>query len=35
MRKFIHRIVLRIKQLRLSDFKVEIERGSAPSETTW
>ena len=31
----MHHIVLIIKQLRLSDFKVEIERGSAPIETTW
>jgi len=31
----MHHMVLRIKQLRISDFKVEIERGSAPSETTW
>ena len=35
MRKFMHTIVFKIKNLKLSDFKIQIELGSAPDETTW
>ena len=35
MRKFIHTIVFKIKHLKLSDLKIQVELGSAPDETTW
>jgi len=35
MRKFMHTIVFKIKNLKLSDFKIQLELGSAPDETTW
>jgi len=34
MRKFIHTIVLKITNFKLSDYVV-IEMGSSPDETTW